>query len=50
MLEIFFKKSNIEGTSIMPDLIPNSICEFNCNPDKEITFSSYYKRYEDVFQ
>lgn len=38
-----------KGTVITQDLIPNSIYEFNCNPDEGITFSLYYRHYEDVF-
>ena len=32
----------------MQDLVANSICEFNYNTDKEITFSLYYKHYENI--
>ena len=50
MLEIFFKKLNTEGTPFRQDSIANSICEFNYNPNEEITFSLYYRHYEDIFQ
>ena len=49
MLEIFLKKLNTKGTPIRQDSVVNCVCEFNYNPDEEVTFSLYYRHYEDIF-
>ena len=32
------------------DAIENAIAEFNYMPEEEVTFSSYFRRYEDLYK
>ena len=47
-LEVF--KSDTEGTQITQVSVANSVSEFTYDPDEEITFSSFYGRYENILQ
>ena len=40
---------NQENISFSQDAIVNAMTEFNCMPEEEVTFVSYFRRYEDLF-
>ena len=40
---------NQENSSFSPDVIVNAMAELNYMPEEEVTFTSYFRRYKDLF-
>ena len=52
LLETFSKRENDPGSAniFSRDSVINSLGEFLYNPDEEVTFEVYFRRYEEIFQ